>query len=196
MPWGTGSSGENRLFSKTKKNSKKAKHSFVDAYITHCPKLIRFNNSQQTMLPFLLKTFYCFLTVWSHVTTFAWLKNLDQPQYLWLNSTPIISCTLKCMKQRENLVSSSLDRNMLPLQFTPSPKYPDLQVHVKERLVLVQYASSWQLCCPVLHSSTNEQVEVLVLKLIWSELKLSMKKKTSFWFGHQSAFIVCNFVWG
>jgi len=92
---------------------------------------------------------------------------LDQLQYLWLNSTLIISCTLKCMKQRENLVSSSLDSSMLPLQFTPSPKYPGLQVHVKERLVLVQYASSWQLCCPVLHSSTNQQVEVLVLKLIW-----------------------------
>ena len=74
------------------------------------------------------------------------------------------------MKQRENSVSSSLDSNMLPLQFTPSPKYPGLQVHVKERLVLVQYASSWQLCCPVLHSSTNQQLEVLVLKLIWVEI--------------------------
>ena len=70
------------------------------------------------------------------------------------------------MKQRENLVSSSLDSSMLSLQFTPSPKYPGLQVHVKERFVLVQYASSWQLRCPVLHSSTNQQVEVLVLKLI------------------------------
>ena len=54
---------------------------------------------------------------------------------------------------------------MLPAQLTPSPIYPGLQVHVKERLVLVQCASSWQLCCPVLHSSTNQQVEVLVLKL-------------------------------
>ena len=45
------------------------------------------------------------------------------------------------MKQRENLVSLSLDSSMLPLQFTPSPKYPGLQVHVKERLVLVQYAN-------------------------------------------------------
>ena len=55
---------------------------------------------------------------------------------------------------------------VLPAQLTPSPKYPGLQVHVKERLVLVQCASSWQLCCPVLHSSTNQQVEVLVLKLL------------------------------
>ena len=49
---------------------------------------------------------------------------------------------------------------MLPAQLTPSPEYPDLQVHEKERSVLVQYASSWQLCCPVLHSSTNQQVKV------------------------------------
>ena len=51
MPWGTGSGWKNRLFSKTVKNSKKAKHSFVDACITHCPKPVRFNNSQQKVLP-------------------------------------------------------------------------------------------------------------------------------------------------
>ena len=49
---------------------------------------------------------------------------------------------------------------MLPAQLTPSPVYPALQVHVKECLVLVQYASLWQLCSPVLHSSTNQQVKV------------------------------------
>ena len=49
---------------------------------------------------------------------------------------------------------------ILPAQLTPSPVYPGLQVHVKECLVLVQYASSWQLCSPVLHSSTNQQVKV------------------------------------
>ena len=37
LPWGTGTSLKNR-FSKTVKNSKKAKHSSVDACITHCPK--------------------------------------------------------------------------------------------------------------------------------------------------------------
>ena len=54
---------------------------------------------------------------------------------------------------------------MLPSQLTPSPKYPDLQVHLKERLVLVHSASSWQLCCPVSHSSTNQEVEVSSLDL-------------------------------
>ena len=49
---------------------------------------------------------------------------------------------------------------MLPAQLTPSPVYPFLQVHLKERLVLVQYASLWQLCCPVSHSSTIQQVKV------------------------------------
>ena len=49
---------------------------------------------------------------------------------------------------------------MLPAQLTPSPVYPGLQVHVKESLVLVQDASSWQLCSPALHSSTNQQVKV------------------------------------
>ena len=49
---------------------------------------------------------------------------------------------------------------MLPAQLTPSPVYPGLQVHVKEPLVLVHSASSWQLCSPVSHSSTNQQVEV------------------------------------
>ena len=60
MPWGTGSSWKNRLFSKTVKNSKKAKHSFVDASITYYPKPIRFNNSQQKVLPFLFKDFLLF----------------------------------------------------------------------------------------------------------------------------------------
>ena len=41
-------------------NSKKAKHSFVDACITHCPKPVRFNNSQQKVLPFLFKDFLLF----------------------------------------------------------------------------------------------------------------------------------------
>ena len=54
MPWGTGS---NRLFSKIVTNSKKAKHSFVDACFTHCPKPGRLNNSQQKVLPFLFKDF-------------------------------------------------------------------------------------------------------------------------------------------
>ena len=49
---------------------------------------------------------------------------------------------------------------ILPAQLTPSPVYPGLQVHVKEPLVLVQNASSWQLCSPVSHSSTNQQVEI------------------------------------
>ena len=49
LPWGTGTSLKNR-FSKTVKNSKKAKHSSVDACITHCPKPARFNNSQQKVL--------------------------------------------------------------------------------------------------------------------------------------------------
>ena len=49
---------------------------------------------------------------------------------------------------------------MLPAQLTPSPVYAGLQVQVKERLVLVQYASSWQLCSPALHSSANQQEKV------------------------------------
>ena len=62
---------KNRWFSKTVKNSKKAKHSFVDAFITHCPKPLRFNNSQQKVLPFCFKTFYCFSNsvgvTWQHL---------------------------------------------------------------------------------------------------------------------------------
>ena len=57
--------------------------------------------------------------------------------------------------------SCSFNRHiMLPAQLTPSPEYPDLQVHEKERSVLVQDASLWQLCRPVLHSSTNQDVKV------------------------------------
>ena len=47
-------------FRKKVKNSKKAQHSFVDACITHCPKPVRFNNSQQKVLPFLFKEFLLF----------------------------------------------------------------------------------------------------------------------------------------
>ena len=54
------SSRKSGLFSKTVKNSKKAKHSLVDACITHCPKPDRFNNSQQKVLPFLFKDFLLF----------------------------------------------------------------------------------------------------------------------------------------
>ena len=60
MPWGTGSSWKNRLFFKTVNNSKKAKHSFVDACITRYPKPVRFNNSQQKVLSFLFKDFLLF----------------------------------------------------------------------------------------------------------------------------------------
>ena len=60
FPWGTGSSRENRLFSKTLENSLKAKHSFVDACIKHCPKPVLFNNSQQKVLQFLFKNFLLF----------------------------------------------------------------------------------------------------------------------------------------
>ena len=57
MSWGNGSSWKNRLFSRTVKNSKKAKHSFVGAWITHYPKPVRCYDSQQQVLPFLLEDF-------------------------------------------------------------------------------------------------------------------------------------------
>ena len=41
-------------------NLKKAKHSFVDTCITHCPKPVRFKNSQQKVLPFLFEDFLLF----------------------------------------------------------------------------------------------------------------------------------------
>ena len=65
---------------------------------------------------------------------------------------------------------------MLPAQLTPSPVYPGLQVHVNERLVLVQYASSWQLCSPALHSSTNYQLNVSYKNLLDLNV-LSYKRK-------------------
>ena len=63
-------------------------------------------------------------------------------------------------KTNDEILLVQAPYGLLPAQLTPSPVYPGLQVQVKERLVLVQYASSWQLCCPVLHSSTNQQMEV------------------------------------
>ena len=42
---------------KTVTNSEKAKHSFVDALLTHCSKPVRFDNSQQKVLPFLFEDF-------------------------------------------------------------------------------------------------------------------------------------------
>ena len=47
-------------FLKQYKIQKRAKQSLVDACITHCPKLVRFNNSQQKVLPFLFKDFLLF----------------------------------------------------------------------------------------------------------------------------------------
>ena len=91
---------------------------------------------------------------------------------------------------------------MLPAQLTPSPVYPALQVHVKECLVLVQYASLWQLCSPVLHSSTNQQVKVsyknfldlnvspvstnnwyhdLLIKIHWENVGVNTPNKKIYW---------------
>ena len=40
-----------------------AKHSFLDACITHCPKPVRFNyNAQQKVLPFLFNFWPCGVT--------------------------------------------------------------------------------------------------------------------------------------
>ena len=47
-------------FLKQLKNSKKAKHSLVDACFTHCPEPVPFNSSEQKVLPFLFKDFLLF----------------------------------------------------------------------------------------------------------------------------------------
>ena len=39
-----------------------------------------------------------------------------------------------------------------PVQLTPSPEYPGLQVHAKDPLVFLQLAFARQLCFPVSHS--------------------------------------------
>ena len=53
---------KNRWFSKTVKNSKKAKHSFVDACITHCPKLVPLTKSNTVLNVFLSYFWKLFLT--------------------------------------------------------------------------------------------------------------------------------------
>jgi len=40
----------------------------------------------------------------------------------------------------------------LPVQLTPFPEYPGLQVHTKDPTVLLQIALASQLCSPVSHS--------------------------------------------
>ena len=42
-----------------------------------------------------------------------------------------------------------------PLQLTPFPEYPGLQVHTKDPLVFLQVAFSSQLCFPVSHSFSS-----------------------------------------
>ena len=42
-----------------------------------------------------------------------------------------------------------------PVQLTPSPEYPGLQVHTKDPLVLLQTALSSQFCFPVWHSFSS-----------------------------------------
>ena len=41
---------------------------------------------------------------------------------------------------------------LLPVQFTPFPEYPGLQVHIKDPLVFRQLAFASQLCFPAPHS--------------------------------------------
>ena len=66
---------KNRLFSKTVKNSKKAEHSFLDACNTHCLNQSALITHIKKCCHFCVKIFNCFLAVWSHMTTFASLKN-------------------------------------------------------------------------------------------------------------------------
>ena len=42
-----------------------------------------------------------------------------------------------------------------PVQLTPSPEYPGLQVHSKNPLVFLQIALAWQLCFPASHSFSS-----------------------------------------
>ena len=51
---------KNHLFNKTVKNSKKAKHSFVGACITHYPKPVRFNNTTKSVAIFVERFFIVF----------------------------------------------------------------------------------------------------------------------------------------
>ena len=55
-----------------------------------------------------------------------------------------------------------------PVQLTPSPEYPGLQVHTKDPLVFLQLAFAWQLCFPASHSfiSAKEKSGTEWLKLI------------------------------
>ena len=47
-----------------------------------------------------------------------------------------------------------------PVQLTPSPEYPGLQVHTKDPLVFWQLAFTAQLCFPTLHSFISAKKEV------------------------------------
>ena len=49
-----------------------------------------------------------------------------------------------------------LNMEKLPLQMTPSPEYPVWHVQWNDPLVLVQFASTWQLSIFVAHSSISE----------------------------------------
>ena len=55
-----------------------------------------------------------------------------------------------------------------PVQLTPSPEYPGLQVHTKDPLVFLQLAFAWQLCFPASHSfiSAKKKSGTEWLKLI------------------------------
>ena len=57
------------------------------------------------------------------------------------------------MKKTEVLFSS-------PVQSTPSPEYPGLQVHTKDPLVFLQLAFESQLCFPASHSFISEKKEL------------------------------------
>ena len=48
----------------------------------------------------------------------------------------------------------------IPLQKVPLPKYPGLQAHLNEPMVLVQTALLWQLSFPSVHSSISKDREV------------------------------------
>ena len=53
----------------------------------------------------------------------------------------------------------------LPVQLTPFQKYPGLQIHRKDPLVLLHMEPPLQLCFPIAHSFTSAKQEVLLFSL-------------------------------
>jgi len=100
-----------------------------------------------------------------------WQINGNKIIFAWKTNYAITVWLTVAWAQR--IVTLSWDLVYIPVQVTPFPVYPVLQVQVKLPTVLSQVAWSWQLSVPSVHSSTSTSSQKVVCINITDDMRKS-----------------------